>query len=175
MDKLAIRKLMYERRENLKNRDVLDAVILEKAKNISAAHQTIALFYAFNHEVNTVPLISYLLEKGKTVACPVIKAGVMRFMKVESIQDFEMGHFNIMEPVSKIEIDPASFDLIWVPLLAFNNQCYRVGYGKGYYDRFLIQTKGLKVGLAYEVQFIDIAFEDEKDVACDFVVTEVRG
>ena len=57
-------------------------------------------------------------------------------------------------------------------LFRSNDDYYRIGYGKGYYDRFLSQSTGIKIGLAYSIQYTDIKFQDDNDIAFDILITE---
>lgn len=174
MDKKNIRYQALESRANIKNRTDKDEIITQRAYELAKSYEIIGIYYAFRDEVATQTLIQQLLDLGKVVACPRIESGQMHFYKVESLDDFSVGHFNVPEPKGDVLIRPEEFDLMFIPMLAFNDKFYRVGYGKGYYDRYLKKMHGLKVGLAYADQFVLDAFEDEYDIACDFILTEKR-
>ena len=176
MDKGAIRHLYANKRRMIAPYDkaLMDAIIYNKALSLAERFHVFAIYHSFRSEVDTHQIIEALLLRGKVVACPIIKDGNMHFIRIKSLQDLEVGHFGIMEPKEGSYMDPLDFDCIFVPMLAYNDDFYRVGYGKGYYDRFLIQTTGLKVGLAYSMQHIDVAFEDDNDIAFDLLINEVR-
>lgn len=83
---------------------------------------------------------------------------------------FVKGKFGIFEPVESIPID--KIDVAIVPLIAADYEFNRVGYGKGYYDRFFEKHDCLKIGLCYSVQVVDKIEADKTDVALDMLVTE---
>ncbi len=172
MDKKEIRKTMMVKRQELDNRLDKETLIYSKALEMAQDKEVIAVFVSFNKEVDTHKLIKTLLDEGKVVCCPKIDQGTMKFFRIESFNDLSKGHFNVLEPTTHLEYQAVDFDLIFVPLLAFNEKGYRVGYGKGYYDQFLVKTKGLKVGLAFAMQKVDFNFQSTLDVACDVIITE---
>ncbi|WEK33996.1 MAG: 5-formyltetrahydrofolate cyclo-ligase [Candidatus Pseudobacter hemicellulosilyticus] len=98
-------------------------------------------------------------------ACLVEKGGL--FLK---------NRFNVPEPVSEIIVPPADIDLVFVPLVAFDKQGYRVGYGKGYYDRFLARCRPdlPKVGFSFFEAVDSITDIDQFDVPLDFCITPFR-
>jgi 5-formyltetrahydrofolate cyclo-ligase len=117
----------------------------------------VMMYYSINHEVATEPIISKLLEMGKTVALPACTAGKnIRAGIIHSLDELVPGIFGLTEPsASAKESDPVDFDLIVVPGVAFDKNGFRLGHGAGYYDRFLAQTQAYKLGLAYDFQIVD--------------------
>ena len=104
-------------------------------------------------EVDTLGLIHAAWAVGKTVAVPKCdrESNVMIFYVIKSMDDLKPGYFGILEPDEK-KCEPAQStanSLCIVPGLCFDAEGYRIGYGKGYYDRFLSGYKGLKVGICY--------------------------
>ncbi len=172
MDKETIRKTMLQKRSTLQDKKKFDQKILNHVLDFAKDFKTIAIYHSFEDEINTHPIIEELLKLEKVVACPKILNRKMNFYPVKSLDDFKKGYFNIMEPISDTIIEPEDFDLILVPLLSYNTKLYRVGYGGGFYDRFLKKTKGLKMGLSYSFQFIDVDFEENYDVSLDGLITE---
>lgn len=175
MDKNTIRKWAREKRAAIQNRDLKEAIIHKKAESYIDKASLIAIYHSFQDEVDTLKLIQMILDKKKRVVCPVIEDGTMIFREVFSMDDFQVGHFGVMEPKGENCVNPRQIDLVFIPMLAFNESMYRVGYGKGYYDRFLIKTDAKRVGLAFEAQYINEQFEDEYDIACSVILTEERG
>lgn len=163
---------MLERRKKLDNKATLDQSIQKQVLEISKEYEVISIFHAMHDEIDTLPIIEALLKANKTVACPIVIDGIMRFAKINSLRDFKKGYFGIMEPTTGVYIEPAVFDFILVPLLAFNKSLYRVGYGGGYYDGFLKDTQAFKLGLAYTFQEVECEFQKDYDIALDAVLTE---
>ena len=151
-----------------------DEAIFNATKTLSLSYNVFAVYHAFNGEADTHRLISYLLENDKVVGCPVIVDNTMIFKEITNINDLQIGHYGVMEPRSGRIMNSLEFDCIFIPLLAYNQEGYRIGYGKGYYDKFLRNTDASKVGLGYSIQEVNINFNDTFDIACDLIVTE-RG
>lgn len=104
-------------------------------------------------EVDTMTIIKTALKDGKRVACPRCIDGTreMEFYYIESVDDLESGSFGVMEPVPEKcrAVEDFSNGVCVVPGLAFDHGGYRLGYGKGYYDRFLSGYTGFTAGLCY--------------------------
>lgn len=131
----------------------------------------IGIYAAMNGEVDTYGIMESLLwDPRKGVCVPrVLEDNKMEFVKIESLQDFKEGRYGILEPTGHTVLVP---DLMIIPVSAFNSSCYRIGFGGGYYDRYLSDKTMFKVGLAYSFQKVDVSFQTEYDVACDLIVTE---
>lgn len=136
--------------------------------------KTVALFASFNDEINLFPLMDVLWEKGKTVYLPKVEGKTMNFYEVNSKDDLIKSKMGILEPKQGRAVSKEAIDLIVVPMLVYNTDKYRIGYGGGYYDGYLHDYSGLKVGVAYSFQFTDKEFVEKHDVACDYIITE-RG
>lgn len=143
-----------------------------------AASRFILFYAALKGEVQTSGAVEESLARGKRVALPKVEHNELRVFEIRSYNDTRKGAFNIPEPDEKksVEADPESLDLIIVPGIAFDEKGTRLGFGKGYYDRFLksISRKPPFVGLAFEFQMVEEAVPMENDVPMDFVVTEKR-
>ena len=130
----------------------------------SYRHARLLLFYVpIKSEVNVLPLLTDALNKGRATALPRCEKqpGVMTFRYVRSMDELSAGAFGVPEPSENALIVPASelashdvFAL--VPALAFDKKGYRLGYGKGYYDRFLSTFGGMSAGVA----FGDLIFDE---------------
>lgn len=84
----------------------------------------------------------------------------------------ELGSFHIEEPTGQDLTDPSEIEMVVVPAVAYDRQGKRLGRGKGFYDRFLKNTKATKVGVGYEFQLIDELPTEPHDVAMDMVITQ---
>lgn len=125
-------------------------------------------------EIKTIDIIKSALDDNKIVAVPkILEAKKMIFVEIKSLNDLSVGSFNILEPISSNEILSDFETIFLVPGLVFDSQNYRIGYGGGYYDRYLSQANSLaKIGLAYKFQIIDQISKDKYDIPVDFVITD---
>jgi 5-formyltetrahydrofolate cyclo-ligase len=126
-------------------------------------------------EVDTKSIIEYSLMKGKTVAVPRCEkdGNGMRFYRISSLNDLEKGTYNILEP-NRFCIEQKDFKnaLCIVPGLVFDKNGYRVGYGKGYFDRFLSENDIKSVGLCRKDFITDSIPVEDFDKAVDLVLTD---
>ena len=139
--------------------------------------QTILLYAAFGSEADLSALAEKAQAQGKTLAYPVCGEAYSLTAAVPGPDGWEMGQYGIRTPIlSRSEILlPEALDLVLVPCTAFDADCFRVGMGKGYYDRYLPRCKNaVKIGIAFEAQRVEHAAVDEHDQRLDAYVTE-RG
>lgn len=132
------------------------------------AATNIATYLSFEHEFSTEALIEHALRDGKRVCVPkTYPKGRMEFMEYNP-ENLQKTHFGLMEPGDgALVVDKEDIDLIHVPGLVFNSEGYRLGYGGGYYDRYLADFKGKTVSTIYAFQLgeftispYDIAVEE---------------
>ena len=125
-------------------------------------------------EIDTSFLLSILQGKDKHVVLPKVvdSKNMIHFLLTDSTR-LKKSKWNIPEPVDGIEIAPNKLDVVFVPLLAFDGQGQRVGYGKGFYDRFLAQCRkdAIKIGLSLFEAEERISDFEESDIPLDFCVT----
>ena len=147
-------------------------------KNFFRKKITIAGYYPANHEVNILKFLEDASSKKFKIVLPVIKSSKnMVFKKWIFKQPLEINKFGILEPQkSKKELIP---DLIMVPLVAFDKNLNRIGYGKGYYDRCLKKINKIKkntifLGIAYSFQRCNKIPINKNDFKLDYIFTE-RG
>ena len=137
-------------------------------------------FYPFGSEVDLLELYGRLLEEGKKLFFPVSNKNTheLTFYKINNLKDdFRSGAYGIMEPdigLEKFDLDDSSTVVI-TPGLIFDENCNRIGYGAGYYDRFFsLHPDVIKVGVGYDLQIIDNLDVEAYDVPLDYVVTNNR-
>ena len=129
-------------------------------------------------EIDTVPLIMDALAKGKIVAVPYCVPGTrnLEFYKVTSLDNLREGAFGVREPLPDKKNELTSFEncLCLVPGYSFDKNRYRLGYGGGYYDRFLARDswEGISVGACYSAFLVDDIIRDKYDIPCKIVVTQ---
>jgi len=140
---------------------------------------TVMVYLAFRQEVDTASLISQALAAGKQAVVPVCLENPRRLLAsrlLNTEEDLAPGAWGILEPKpeSLRPVDPAEIDLVLVPGVAFDRSGNRLGYGAGYYDRFLrsLTHRAKAVALAYQLQVFEHIEADEHDFPVDFVVTE---
>lgn len=127
-------------------------------------------------EVATFRLIAAAWAAGKTVAVPRCVEGevAMEFFQIRSMSDLESGTFSVLEPnparCKKLSAFPDSICVI--PGLSFDKEGYRLGYGKGYYDRFLNQYRGFRIGICYEACIKSRLPHGRFDVPVHVLITE---
>ena len=135
--------------------------------------EIICLYMSTPDEVDTKPLLAEALTDGIRVVFPRIEKEKLILHHITSIKDFVKGKYRILEPKKTTAvIDPKSVDLFIVPGIVFDRKGYRLGHGKGYYDRLLAGIDAPKIGLAYACQVIAELPHTSYDVPMTMVVTE---
>ena len=180
-----LRKNMLHQRKNMDMQKVntwstkITETIIKLPQFINS--KNIMLYLSFNKEVNTFPLAAWCLDNGKSVIAPYCIQSTKQIIpfKINNLtNDLTKSTFGIMEPkhnlLEKANIE--NIDLIIVPGVAFDEHCNRIGFGAGYYDRFLPRkTKNTPtIGIAYDYQLIDTIPQGVYDVPLDFIITEKR-
>lgn len=161
--------LTTEERQNYSD-EIADKMLkldaLKSAENVFC-------YSAYAGEVETIRLIDSLLEMGKKVCLPLCdkNTNTMSARRINSRTELKSGAYGILEPTGA-EIAPEDIDFIIVPMVAFDRKRTRLGYGGGYYDRYLPKTKAIKCGIAYSLQEADKLSKDKHDVPLDMIITE---
>ena len=173
-DKNAIRAFMKEKRKSLikhdiesKSRAICTAFTALEAFN---GAKSVAVYMSAFNEVDTGQIIAECIKQKKDIAVPVVEGKDIYLCKYS--QDLVSGAFKIREPLEKIKVDEKNIDLFAVPALAFDKKGGRVGFGKGYYDKLLSGTGGIKVGLLYDFQLTEDLPVEEHDILMDYLITE---
>jgi len=152
------------------------AEIAKHLLNILRPFQTILVYSSKLPEVDTRPLIAALLEERKNVIVPIIQREdcSLRLSYIRTPDVLVPGTFNVPEPLgNEIPADPAEIEVALIPLLGFDSGGNRIGYGAGYYDRFLAQqTHFPTIGVAFAVQECENIPHEPTDQTLDAVVTE---
>ena len=130
--------------------------------------ETVALFMSTELEPDTSFILSSLLKEGKKVYLPVTRGEEMYFVQATLNASYVVGAFGIKEPIGKPYYGP--FDVMAVPLVAFDSDNNRLGHGKGYYDKYLSRYPSYTVGLAFSVQKKNIPVEPQ-DVPLDLIIS----
>lgn len=132
--------------------------------------KVIGAYYAFGSEVKTDLVLEKAKTLGKKVALPSVEGESLAFYELSSGKYLVKGRFGIMEPLPYGPVD--RIDLLVVPGIAFDKKGYRLGYGKGYYDKFLAKKEVFSIGLAYSFQLLESLPKGKYDKRLDAVATE---
>ena len=130
---------------------------------------TFFVYNAFKNEVDTLKIINELKSQNKTVCFPLIKGEVMYAAKPLS-NDFILDKYGIKTPKEYELVN--SVEVAIIPLIACDNLKNRIGFGKGYYDRFLNDKNILKIGICYDFQVVENFIVNEWDIPLDIIITE---
>lgn len=175
-----LRKEFKKIRTCIENKSKLDVCIVNTLfkSEFYKSSDLILCYVSFNDEIDTDAIITNSLKCNKKVAVPycVDTDGNMEFYLINSLNDLKVGTFGIREPdINRCKI-VRSFEnaLIIVPALSFDEKGYRLGYGKGYYDRFLDKYTLKSLGLCYNKLISKQLPIDKYDLPVDFVITESR-
>ncbi len=156
-------------------RDAYSKLIEERALNYISElpSGSIHCYLSFRSEVQTQSLIEKLFGGEREVITPYVKDGLMHHSILRELT-FTIGEYGIPEPANKEPADLATMQAVVVPLVAFDGYGHRLGYGKGYYDKFLstISPNVKKIGLAFSIQEIEKIPNQAHDIRLDYIVTE---
>ena len=181
--KMRIRVLANRDLLNVQDRHEKSTAITERILTMPemGSWKTLFIYVNFRSEVETLQLIQKCLENGKRVAVPLVdstQSTMIAFQVTDLEQDLRPGYFDIPEP------DPArtsrvagrEIDVVMLPGSVFDPAGGRLGYGGGYYDRFLVNDAPLacRIGLAFEMQVVEAVPLEPHDQRLDYLVTEKR-
>ncbi|NBG87353.1 5-formyltetrahydrofolate cyclo-ligase [Isachenkonia alkalipeptolytica] len=184
-NKKELRQEMIQQRKSLSPLEIKEKSleIFHRLQGLSAYENARKLmtYVPFREEIHTTLLIRDFLAKNRQVFIPVTQPKEKKIIISELLdleKDLETGHFGVMEPkpFAFRPKDPKIIDLVIVPGLAFTTSGYRIGYGGGYYDRFLptLEQNPVTIALALDFQIVDSLPIDRYDVPVDMIVTESR-
>ena len=170
------RRVMLRKRDRLSKDDILkkSKIIQEKLFNSEEYKKakTVMFFVSFGSEVNTHNMIKESL-KTKKVCVPVIEGKNMIAAEIKSFDDLDAKGKLGMPIPSRIEkVEKKDIDLVIVPGIVFDKRNHRIGYGKGFYDNFLRDFKGKKIGIAFKMQVLEIIPIIQWDMQLDKVIDE---
>ena len=169
-NKAALRKEGLLRRALTASSSV-SAEICEKAFSLPAvaAAKTVMLYIPTKNEVDTSRLFSLLARSGKVICAPRVFSDTNMEAAIIDASGFRRGAFGVWEPLGPVA---EKIDLVFVPGVLFDAAGHRLGYGKGYYDRFLKNCSVPCFGLAYSCQIVDALPVEPHDIRLDTVLTE---
>lgn len=136
--------------------------------------KTVCVYMPTGNEIDTSAIIQYCLENQKRVAAPRIEGDTMDFYYFQSIVDLKQGAYDIWEPTGTERVTDEE-SVVIMPGVAFDLDCNRIGYGKGYYDKYLSKHPNMKkIALAYEFQIVGKIKREIHDIRPEMIVTERR-
>ena len=175
MDKKALRREIREKKRAMTEEEIVTASArlgeLFRACPQYQNAKTIYGYLPYNQEVRTVPMLEQAMKDGKRVAVPKCYGDEMRFLYMDDLSKVEKGYAGIPEPVAD---EPVAHDLtalVLMPGLAFTEDGKRMGYGGGFYDKFLAsEPNHPTVALCYGFQMVDDLPTEDYDIPVDCVL-----
>ena len=173
MNKEQLRKIMIQKRKNILNKKEISTIIVNKLMNLDIYKEAraIALYNSLSDEVDTSYLINESL-KEKIVLLPRIIDNKLVFIIINKDTLYEKSKFGIIEPIG--DIYQGIIDLIIIPGLAFDSNLNRLGFGMGYYDKYLENSNSYKIGLCFDEQIVDNVVVEPHDIKMDMIITKKR-
>ena len=175
MDKTALRAMIRQ-----KKRSMTESQIVAAGKRLTELFvsteqyrqaQTIYGYLPYNQEVRTWDLLQRAIEDGKRVAVPKVFGDEMRFIYISDFNGIEKGYAGIPEPVADGPVAVDKTALVLMPGLAFDSAGHRIGYGGGFYDKFLqSEPQHPTIALCYDFQVLPEIETEEHDVPVDCVL-----
>lgn len=177
-DKKELRSYIKTKRKSVENKAEKDSLVAQNLLSLDEIKKadTILCYISLDDEIYTDEIVRVLLDSGKRVGAPycVDNNGNMDFYYITDFDDLRIQSFGVREPVIEKCKKVTSFDntIIILPGLCFDSNGNRLGYGKGYYDRFLQIHSLISVGLCYNSLIVKKVPTDMYDKKADIIVTE---
>ena len=175
MDKAALRREIREKKSEmpLVEIDARSARLGELFAQTDAYRtaKTIYGYLPYNQEVRTVPILERAIRDGKRVAVPKVYGDTMRFIYLDDLSQVEKSDMGIPEPIADGPVADDKTALVLMPGLAFDEAGHRIGYGGGFYDKFLTaEPDHPTVALCYDFQMFAHLDTEEFDIPVDLVI-----
>lgn len=175
MDKNALRREIRDKKRAMTSQQIESASArlaeLFLGSDAYRSARTIYGYLPYNQEVRTVPLLEQAMRDGKQVAVPKVYGDEMRFILMEDLSKVETGYAGIPEPIADGPVARDKTALVLMPGLAFDPAGHRIGYGGGFYDKFLEkEPHHPTVALCYDFQMLPHLETDAHDIPVDLVI-----
>ena len=175
MDKKELRRAIRERKRAMTEEEIVSrSARLGELFAQSEAYRNAATIYGYlpyNQEVRTVPMLEQAIRDGKKVAVPKVYGDTMKFIYLEDLSQVEKGYAGIPEPIADGPVADDETALVLMPGLAFDPQGHRIGYGGGFYDKFLAaEPNHPPLALCYEFQMLPQLDTEEHDIPVNTVL-----
>ena len=175
IQKAALRKHLLEKRDatSAELREISSDKICKNLKQIDLFNnsENIASYFPIGSEVNTNHIMLDILEQGKNLLLPKVVGDNLEFYTVPNLKALEKGSFDIMEP-KDICKRAENIDCVLVPTVGISKSGSRLGYGNGYYDKFLADKSVTKIALTYNKQIVKSIPSSEHDIKMDWIISE---
>ena len=175
MDKKELRRAIRERKRAMTEEEIvsrsakLGALFTQSDAYKNA--KTIYGYLPYNQEVRTVPMLEQALKDGKKVAVPKVYGDEMKFLYLDDLSKVSKGYAGIPEPIADEPVADDKTALVLMPGLAFDPEGHRIGYGGGFYDKFLAaEPNHPTLALCYEFQMLPALDTEEHDIPVDTVL-----
>ena len=175
MDKTALRKQIREKKRAMTPAQIENAShdlgLQFAASPLYKEAKTIYGYLPYNQEVRTIPMLEQALREGKRVAVPKVYGDEMKFIYLDDLTKVEKGYSGIPEPILDEPVADDATALVLMPGLAFDPQGHRIGYGGGFYDKFLAsEPDHPTLALCYDFQMLPHLETEEFDMPVDCVL-----
>ncbi|MBO7253096.1 MAG: 5-formyltetrahydrofolate cyclo-ligase [Oscillospiraceae bacterium] len=175
MDKKELRRSIREQKRAMTEEEICRrSAALAELFLASEAYQSAKTIYGYlpyNQEVRTVPMLEQALKDGKRVAVPKCYGDEMKFIFLDDLTKVEKGYANIPEPIADEPVADDETALVLMPGLAFDPEGHRIGYGGGFYDKFLAaEPNHPTLALCYEFQMLPKLETEEHDIPVNYVL-----
>ncbi len=175
MDKKALRWQIREKKKAMTEAEIVSKSArlgeLFAASDLYQNAETIYFYLPYNQEVRTVPMLERALGEGKRVAVPKVYGDTMKFIYLENLDQIAKGYAGIPEPINDEPVAQDRKALVLMPGLAFDREGHRIGYGGGFYDRFLAaEPEHPTLALCYDFQMLEKLETEEFDIPVDSVL-----
>ena len=175
MDKKELRRIIREKKRAMTENEIVSASekLGELFRNCDVYQKakTIYGYLPYNQEVRTVPMLEQAMRDGKRVAVPKCYGDEMKFIYMDDLSKVEKGYAGIPEPVADEPVADDPTALVLMPGLAFTQNGDRMGYGGGFYDKFLAsEPEHPTVALCYDFQMVEQLPTEEYDIPVDTVL-----
>ena len=183
MNKKALRIKIINIRNNMdiQSKTIYDDLIIQKLINSHYFKESknIFMYLGYSSEIDTKKYVKQFVDLGKNIYVPRtdIENKTMEAVKIVDLTNLKEDKYGILEPTKDIEaMNKNELDLVIMPGLAFDTNGGRLGYGGGYYDKYLQKIAGnlSKVALAYDFQIVQEVPKEEHDIKVDYIITEKR-
>lgn len=175
MDKVSLRKMIREKKRAMTEEQIVSAgerlMELFLASPLYHSAKSIYGYLPYNQEVRTIPILRQALLDGKRVAVPKVYGKEMKFIWITDLDAVAPGYAGIPEPIADEPVADDPSALVLMPGLAFDPQGHRIGYGGGYYDKFLAtETMHPTIALCYDFQMMEHLQTDPFDINVECVL-----
>lgn len=172
MDKTSQRTIAKKIRSGIDMAKISEMIVQNiRQSEVYKNSKNIMLFYPLKTEVN---LLELLKDPDKNFFLPRTKGNLIECCPYKSKDELKQSEFSVLEPVCKA-VNPDKIDLVFVPALCADKSCFRLGYGKGYYDRFLSDFKGKSVIVLPDELVFDKICIDSHDIPCTMIITQKKA